>query len=294
MGKKGKLFKGVNNKPKEVDILRFKVNGEYKQVKKVYVGVNNIAKLCYSGVAKVTYSSKQTLSFSTKEILISQAYGDLPTMTANSNYTDFWFNPNTTAKHDSSKKYVDYPWCAYADSYDTVYANYGYAQDLLTKYWTEVGKDFGHKNGTMTGKEICTTREDHTIQHVRVRSSAATLKALDTGDASSLRNTYFVEVFNSKGQSVFSRTPDNTGTGTYSLYPGMKINFYARHEDGWAGVGDDGSACKITIDGKKVHGRGTFTYDVPDNLKTISVRVDGDDHWDGGQSWVVVVTTTTL
>ena len=74
----------------------------------------------------------------------------------------------------------------------------------------------------------------------------------------------------------------------------MYLILHARHADGFASVGSNGSACAVKIDGKKVSGRGEYAYKIPNDIKAIRVVLSVDDHWDGGESWIVSVTTTKL
>lgn len=137
--------------------------GGYRKVKKVYVGdENGIARICYNGLATITYKTNLDTTFTTKDVLILDKYGSMP-ITADSARVDFWFKPNSVAKKDSSKKYIDYPWCAYADANPSLYSSYGYKEDRLAKHWNEVGRSGNYDLGCITKNSICTTREDHIL-----------------------------------------------------------------------------------------------------------------------------------
>jgi hypothetical protein len=165
-----RVYIGVNDKARRVKKIYTGINNVARKVKKIYVGVGNIARLCYTAFVNVTYTSKKTLSFSTKEVEPGTAYGTFPTLPAPpakedgaGGRVDFWFDPKATAKYDSSKKYIDYPWCAYADANPDLYSSYGYKKDLLASHWNTSGITGNRALGGITPTTICTNEEDHTL-----------------------------------------------------------------------------------------------------------------------------------
>ena len=66
---------------------------------------------------------------------------------------------------------------------------------------------------------------------------------------------------------------DEEKSATYYVYPGMKMKLYARHKSGFNGVGDDGSACAVTIDGVKKINMGTYTYTIPNNVSQLTLNL---------------------
>ena len=142
------IFVGIGNKARRAIKLLVGVKDKARRITKVYVGVNDVAQLCYEAIkVTVSYVTSLTASYTTKEIWFGDKYS-LPTITpSNSSREDFWFKPDATAKNDSKKKYIDYPWCAYADANSSVYKSYGYSQDLLAKHWNETGRAAGYSKG---------------------------------------------------------------------------------------------------------------------------------------------------
>lgn len=286
-----KFYRGINNKATEMKKFYIGVGNKAKRVVKMYIGIDNVAKICYE-LAKVTisYVTNLTSSFTSKTIYIGHKY-PIPTITpSNSNREDFWFKSDATAKNDSKKKYIDYPWCAYADANPNVYKLYGYSQDMLAKHWNETGRAVGYSKGDVAS-QTCLTEEDHTLQHV-YRSKVVKITATASESSSSKS---FANIHNSKNNILYNFISTGSNySSTQNAYPGMYLILQARHVDGLSNVGSDGSACAVKIDGKKVSGRGEYTYKIPDDIKSIKVVLSIDNHWDGGQSWVVSVTTTKL
>lgn len=286
-----KFYIGVQDKAHQMKKGYIGIDGKARQIKKIYIGINNIAKLCYERIkTKITYLSNLTLSFNTKEIYSGEKYL-LPSITpTNSNREDFWFKSDATAKNDSKKKYIDYPWCAYADANSSVYNSYGYSQDMLAKHWNETGRAAGYSKGD-AASQLCLTEENHTLQHVyRPKVVTITATASQTSHSRS-----FANIHNSSNSILYAFISDGEGySNTQNAYPGMYLILHARHEDGLLGVGSDGSACAVKINGTKVSGRGEYAYKIPNDIKAIKVVLGVDDHWDGGESWVVTVTTTKL
>lgn len=129
------FYVGVDNKARKAKKMYVGVDGKARKIKKVYIGVDGKARLCYSSgeTVIITYSSSLSLSYTSKTIESGTAYGSFP-LTANSNRVDFWFESGATAKHDSSKSYASYPWCAYADANSDLYSAYGYNQGRLAQH----------------------------------------------------------------------------------------------------------------------------------------------------------------
>lgn len=266
--------------------------GGYRKVKKVYVGdENGIARLCYNGIATVTYqtNSKLTLSTTSKDILILNKYGTLPISKASAR-VDFWFkNPNATTKHDSTKKYIDNPWCLYADANPNVYNSYGYNKDLLAQHWNDTGSKNNYSLGSITSSSVCATREDHTLQHVaRPKSVSWSGQALEFLGSDSF---YAWEVYNSKGTKIYQQDSWSHDT-SWTLYPGMKIKFTVRQHSGLFGNTNNTA---IKIDGvTKKSGAGSYTYTIPDNVSAIKAVFDIDEHQDFSASEIITVTTTKV
>lgn len=283
------IFSGIDNVAQKGKKAYIGIDGIARKVKKMYIGVENIARLCYQAFIKVTYQSDLDMSFTEKEIEEEgDVYGDFP-ITSDSNRVDFWFHPETLATNDPGKKYVDYPWCAYADLYSDLYQQMGYREDYLAQHWNENGISEGRSLGTLTSSSICEKQEDHTLYHV-YRPKVITLTGVGgttTGIAT------FWEVLGSDGTSLGSQL-GTVSTKTMNVYPGMTINFYARHVDGSFNVGSDGSACWVKIDGTTVGGRGTYAYTVPTDISAIKIVLNVDNHWDGGLSYQITVTTTAF
>ena len=243
--------------------------------------------LCYRLTNKVFYSTSLTASFTEKEIAPGQQYGSFP-ISSKSGRVDFWFDTTTTAKKDSKKKYIDYPWCAYADRNPELYNSYGYAQDLLAKHWYETGSSAGLKTGTLTATSVCAKDVSHTLQHV-YRPDAIALTATET---EGYEGKSFVDVYNSKNTMLVAFDK----SGTYTIYPGMTLVFHARYDSGLGSDDGGNHACKVTIDGTVVGYRGASYWKVPDNIKAVKVTLAVDDHASPlfSQSWIITVKTTKL
>ena len=304
-----KFYIGIENKARKMIKGYIGINGKARRIKKIYIGVNNIARLCYEKIkVKVTYLSNLTLSFKSKDIYPEEEY-TFPTVTpSNSNRQDFWFYPESTAKKDSSKKYIDYPWCAYADANAEAYNKCKYVQDKLAMHWLSTGKSKGYSKGDLTK---CEKEIDHTIQHVYSNGVSCTFKG--EGEKTAGSSYTYAEVFTSDGTNIInfigrgiplftaindiinifsSSTVQTAFEGTTTLFPGTKIKLITRYNEGLLGIGSGGSACYIKINGTKVAGRGSYTYTIPNNIKTLKVQLGMDTHYDGGESWVINVTTT--
>ena len=291
-----RVYIGVNDKARRVKRVYLGINNIARKVKKIYIGVGNVARLCYTAFVNVTYKSSKALSFTSKEVEPETAYGAFPTISQTipsgcSGRVDFWFHPNATAKYDSSKKYIDYPWCAYADAHPDLYSQYGYAQDLLAKHWYTDGRVYTNwPLGTLTADNVCTLEDNHELQHV--------YRPLRTWNANhlsieSITGAVAWEIKDSKGNVVYAQGSTALGYDQ-SIFPGMTITAYGRWFDGLTNVGADGSACGVWlgIDGgsetKKTSGvNKTFTYTVPNNVYKVRIELLQDRHWDGGESWQV-------
>lgn len=286
-----KFYRGINNKATEMKKFYIGVGNKAKRVVKMYIGIDNVAKICYE-LTKVTisYVTNLTSSFTSKTIYIGDKY-TVPTITpSNSNREDFWFKSDATAKNDSKKKYIDYPWCAYADANPNIYQLYGYSQDMLAKHWNEIGRAIGLSKGD-AASQLCLTEENHTLQHV-YRPKVVTITA--TASEGSYSKS-FANIHNSSNSILYDFISTGAGySSTQNAYPGMYLVLHARHASGAANVGSDGSACAVKINGTKVSGRGEYAYKIPNDVKAIKVVLSVDDHWDGGESWIVSVTTTKL
>lgn len=283
--KKG--YVGVEDGANYLKRLYVGINDVARRIVKGYVGVDGVARLCYLLATKVKYVTSLTASFTEKVVPVGQPYGSFP-ITAEDNRVDFWFDPTATAKYDSQKKYVDYPWCAYADANATVYDSYGYAQDLLAKHWDTTGASKKLNLGVITEDTVCSKEIDHTLQHVSKPRKIPVIVA----DASQTSSQYFAQLLDSTSTSLKTWTGTDAEKSTsVNAYPGMKIKLFARYEEGLLGVGDDGSACLININGTQVMKKGTYTYTVPDDISNIYLNVSVDDHYDGGASYRVTLST---
>lgn len=278
-----KIYVGVNNKAQRVKKVYVGINNIAHQVKKIYIGINDTAKLVFSSFVKVIYQSKMNLSFTEKDLIPNEDTYIFP-LTSSSDRVDFWFNLNDTAKNDSSKKYIDYPWCAYADANPNLYSAYNYNKDLLAKHWNEIGSKNNYNLGGINTSTLCTNYNDHTIQHIaRPKSIKWTGKMKTFGSDSDLA----WEVFDSKGTKIHYQ--DNLSYDTsWNLYPGMKITFYVRQHTILFGTNN----CAIYLNGKKKkNGAGSFTYTIPDDILTIDASKDFDLHLDGSWSEIIKITT---
>lgn len=286
--KKG--YVGVEDGANYLKRLYVGINDVARRIIKGYVGVDGIARLCYLLATRVKYETALTTSFTEKIAPVGQPYGSFP-ITAKDNRVDFWFDPTATAKHDSKKKYVDYPWCAYADANATVYDSYGYAQDLLAKHWDTTGASQKLSLGTITEDTLCNKDIDHTLQHAYcARKIKVTIATKSEHSSYSM-----AEVFDSNGNSLIEFFgKDEEKSATYYVYPGMKMKLYARHKSGFNGVGDDGSACAVTIDGVKKINMGTYTYTIPNNVSQLTLNLSNDTHADLGYSFRVTLSTTKI
>ena len=280
-----KIYRGINNRANEMKRFYIGVGNKARRAIKIYVGIDDIARLCYKSVrVTISYITNLKASFTSKVIYTGEKY-IVPTISpANSQREDFWFDPSATAKHDKSKKYIDYPWCAFADINSYAYEECGYAQDLLAQHYRRYNKT---DNGDITSS-ICEKDENHSLQHVYV-SKYVTV----TGTAPEITESNdFATIYNSKNEIVDRFWAWNDWSST--VYPGMVIQFHARHSDGLANVGSDGSACWVKINGNKVSQRGSYYYKIPNNTTSIKISLNVDYHWDGGQSWQITVTTTEI
>ena len=283
--KKG--YVGVEDGANYLKRLYVGINDVARRIIKGYVGVDGVARLCYLLATRVKYQTELTASFAEKIIPVGQAYGAFP-IAANNNRIDFWFNSTATAKNDTKKKYVDYPWCAYADANPSVYASYGYSQDLLAKHWYETGAAAGLSLGIITSDMICDTDIDHTLGHAyRPKSIAFTASQTEGTSGKS-----FVDVCDSKGTVLKAFTE----SGTYTIYPGMTLIFHARYNEGLGSDDGGNHACKVIIDGVVKGYRGATYWKVPNNIKAVKVNLEIDDHINPllSQSWIITVTTTKL
>ena len=288
--KKG--YAGVEDGASYLKRLYVGINDVARRIIKGYVGVDGVARLCYLLATRVKYQTELTASFAEKIIPVGQAYGAFP-IAANNNRIDFWFNSTATAKNDKKKKYVDYPWCAYADANPSVYASYGYSQDLLAKHWDTTGASQKLSLGSITENTICETEEEHTLQHAYCARKIKVVIATKSEPADS--GLPFAEVFNSKGvsQKSFMGTDDEKNA-TYYVYPGMTMKLYARWNQGFGSIGSDGSACSVVIDGTKVLGKGTYTYTIPNNVSQLTLSLSNDLHADFSGSYRVTMSTTKI
>lgn len=288
--KKG--YVGVEDGANYLKKIYVGVHDVARRIVKGYVGVDGVARLCYLLATKVKYVTALSASFTEKIVPIGQAYRDFPIAT-NSNRVDFWFDPAATAKNDKKKKYVDYPWCAYADANPSVYASYGYSQDLLAKHWDTTGASQKLSLGSITENTICETEEEHTLQHAYCARKIKVVIATKSESADS--GSPFAEVFNSKGvsQKSFMGTGDEKDA-TYYVYPGMTMKLYARWIQGFGSIGSDGSACSVVIDGTKVLGKGTYTYTIPNNVSQLTLSLFKDPHVDFSCSYRVTMSTTKI
>ena len=288
------IYIGIANKAHQIAKGFIGIDNKARRIKKIYIGVNNIAKLCYNALVTISYVTSLTANYTSKEMWLYDKYS-LPTLTpTNSNRVDFWFDPSATAKNDSKKKYIDYPWCAYADANSSVYSSYGYAQDLLAKHWDTTGASKNLSLGTVTTNTICEKKEDHTLQHTYCARKIKVVIAAKSEAA--LTDLPFAEAFDSKGvsQKTFMGTDDEKNT-TYYVYPGMKMKLYAKWDKGFGSVGSDGSACSVTIDGVKVlAGIGTYTYTIPNNVSQLTLNLSNDLHTDFSSSYRVTMSTTKI
>lgn len=288
--KKG--YVGVEDGANYLKRLYVGINDVARRIVKGYVGVDGVARLCYLLATKVKYQTALTTSFTEKIVPIGQTYGAFP-ITANSNRVDFWFDPTATAKNDKKKKYVDYPWCAYADANPSVYASYGYSQDLLAKHWDTTGASKKLDLGSITESTICDIEEEHTLQHAYC--ARKTKVVIATKSESANTDYPFAEVFDSKGTLIKSiYGTDDEKNATYYVYPGMTLKLYARWIRGFGSVGSDGSACSITIDGTTYPGKGTRTYVIPNNVSQLTLNLSNDLHSDLSNSYRVTLSTTKI
>lgn len=283
-----KFYIGVNNTARKARKIYIGINNIARTVKKVYVGVDNVAKLCFAWV-KVLYNSTLNLSFTKKEMQMGDTYGNFPTLPSDSNRVDFWFYPDALVGNGSGVKYVDSPWSAYADLYPDLYKQMGYREDYLAQHWVEHGISEGRSLGGLTPTTICNKEDDHTLQHVY---SVKTVACTGIGGVTSGKGAFATLYYTDGAKAKEFRIQD--ASTQFTAYPGMYIIFNAQHINGNAGVGADGSACYVKIDGVKVSGAGRYTYYIPRNVKAISMTGAIDNHWDLGQSWVINVTTTKI
>ncbi len=292
------VYVGINNIARKIPKIYVGVDGIARKVKRVYIGVDNKARLCFDfgkKRVKVNYISNLTLNATQRELNVGEPYGTMPITPRGELLTapgrvDFWFYPNAKAQHDSSKPYKTNPWCAYADVNPTLYSQYGYAKDLLAKHWRETGEPNGWNLGGVTPSTICENEEEHNLEHAYQISGVV----LECGSTVSglVTDKTWCDVYSSTGSLIFSVKGEDVLGETDRVHPGMTIQFHARHQSGILNVGSDGSACWVTLNGQKVSGRGTYTYTVPENIKTITASITTDNHYDGGMSWQIAVTTT--
>lgn len=282
------MYRGIKNIARIFKRMYIGVNNKARPIRKAYIGIDGIARLCFeTQKVIVSYVTSLTSSFSSKTVYVGDLYPTSPTVTpANSNRVDFWFPANATAKKSTSKKYIDYPWYAYADANSDLYTKYGYAEDLLAKHWNETGKSKGLSLGDAATLR-CLTEEDHIVQHV-YRPKAITLTAKHSTEAYS--GYSYVTIKNSKGNTL--QTFSTTGaaaTNTYTVYPGMKITITSRY---WAGISESRTTSFIKLNGTTVvNGAGSYTYTVPTDIKAMTISLIEDDHL-LGQSWQITATTT--
>lgn len=286
--KKG--YAGVEDGASYLKRLYVGINDTARRIIKGYVGVDGIARLCYLLATKVKYVTSLTASFTEKVVPVGQPYGSFP-ITAKDNRVDFWFDPTATAKNDKKKKYVDYPWCAYADANPSIYSSYGYSQDLLAKHWDTTGASKKLSLGSITENTICKSEEEHTLQHAYCARKIKVVIATKSESGSKS----MAEVFDSNGNSLKEFFGEDTEkSATYYVYPGMKMKLYARHGSGFDGIGDDGSACAVTIDGVKKISMGTYTYTIPNNVSQLTLNLSNDTHADLGYSFRVTLSTSKI
>ncbi len=286
---------------KSVKNIYLNVSGVNKRVRRLYFHTNNTNKLCYS-CPKVTFKSTLDLILGStegkeinKDVFTDTAYGTFPTASSNSNRVDFWCYPNATAKFDSTKKYVDNPWCIYCDansanSSSGLYKSCGYTEDKLAEHWATEGykSSSGFILGGLSAADICTETADHTIQH------CYSTKTISISATCGTAAKTYADLYNSSGTLVRSFTMNGNSVNGVTGYPGMYFIFHARHQDGTFNVGSDGSACAVNINGTKVSGRGDYTYTLPRNISKLVIAAASDNHWDGGVSFNISVTTTAV
>lgn len=284
-----KIYSGINDVAQQNTKLYVGIDNIARRIKKVYIGVNNIAKLCYGTLIKVFYNTSLSTTFSSKEIYPGEKYGDFPIKT-NSNRVDFWFYENDTAKRDKNKKYIDYPWCAYADKIDDVYYTYGYAQDKLAQHWHEIGKASGFPLGGVNPNTICAAEENHTLYHV-FRPLKVTFQYNEPESEISWADWAGYNVYEISCADGSDKKEGGGTARTLTIYPGQKIKFLARYRAGWFSSPN----AWIKINGTKVAGADEiYEYVVPNNISKITVNVAMDFHTPSGGSFQISITTTKL
>lgn len=173
--------------------------------------------------------------------------------------------------NDETKKYIDYPWCAYADANPSLYTTYGYAEDLLAKHWDSTGAKKGLALGGIINTTICTKETEHTLQEI-CRPRKITCKSYKYDDITGVNDSNnSCLVYDSKGNQIYAHA--NNGTVTWTLYPGYKVRFLLRWEPPLFGSGS-ASRTWVKINGKQVAtGRGQYDYVVPNDISAMDITI---------------------
>lgn len=293
----------------ETKIKKLHVNkgGTKSLIRKLKVVKDGVTTIPYA-LPEVTFSSSLLSNTTKKDVLMGDTYGTFPTLTANSNRVDFWFTTDAVAKNDSNKKYIDYPWCAYADANSSLYNSYQYKEDLLAKHWATTGStSSSYKLGSLDNTTICTKTDNHTVQHAySVKAVTLTYSSRAESDYSS---QVFCEIYYSDNTLVTQLKMSGSG-GTITVYPGMQLKLYARYlgdsrVNAAATVQIDGTT-KVSLSGKYGSSLvGSTTYTIPRNVQSITVAGTYNNRRDivnsglmpdyaTGEDLSVTVTTKTL
>lgn len=276
-------------------------------LRKLYLNDGNEQTLYYA-LPEVTFQSSLLSSPVKKDVLSDTAYGDFPSLAQNNNRVDFWFTTDAVAKNDSNKKYIDYPWCAYADANSSLYNSYQYKEDLLAKHWATTGSaSSSYKLGSLDNTTICTKTDNHTVQHTY--SVKAVTLTYSSRAESNYSSQVFCEIYYSDNTLVTQLKMSGAG-GTITVYPGMQLKLYARYlgdsrVNAAATVKINGST-KVSLSGKYGSSLvGSTTYTIPRNVQSITVAGTYNNRRDiissglipdyaTGEDLSVTVTTKTL
>lgn len=248
----------------------------------------------YYALPEVTFQSSLLSSSVKKDVLSDTAYGDFPTLTADSNRVDFWFTTDAVAKNDSTKKYVDYPWCAYADANSSLYSSYQYKEDLLAKHWYSTGSTSGsgYILGGLTQNSICTKEDSHQIQHVSRQKSIPVTITSEKSLGTFFSSANAAVVRNSNGGTEYALEPATTTSQSYTWHaqPGMTLT--ATAVQGGAGSLNP----QVTLNGTKKVGNGSWSLDITKDIKSITVHVatyfPTKLSVPVGEYWQISITTT--
>lgn len=103
-----------------------------------------------------------TVNTSSKSVTYDGKYGELPVPTKTGYTFVGWFD-DSTAKHDANYYYKNSPWLYYLDTYDDLFAAFGYSQASAKQHYNNFGRNEGRRASQYLSTDDVKITKDTTL-----------------------------------------------------------------------------------------------------------------------------------